>query len=132
MRGSEQAAGGSLPSERGGVVFNPNAVPPAPPAYVIPLPFDDWEVISVVLAVNADNWLDQNNKLQNRRAWAVMNGNAVVGNDCYVGPRGMTAINQGGLCPAPFGWVSIPGGPRTQVHAFTVLAGIRVFFYQFA
>lgn len=99
-----------------------------------PKPFDYMSVREVLVPLNTDVWLDATTfKLRTRRAWAVINTDAVVGNLCWVNSVAMTAPFQGGRVFAQGGTASIPGSELMDVHVYTnVAAGVTVGFYQFA
>jgi len=102
--------------------------------YTVPVPFNFWRVEETVLPLNTPVWLDQpNNKLSGRRAWAVINTDAVLGNNCWVNAVSMQAAGQGGRVLAQGGTISVPGSEQMNVWGFTnVAAGVTVGFYQFA
>jgi hypothetical protein len=91
------------------------------------------KVEEVALAQNVATWLDQFTKLPGRRAWAVINTNAVAGNTIWVNTTAMQAAGQGGRVLAQGGALSIPGSERMNIWAFTnVVGGVVIGFYQFA
>jgi hypothetical protein len=100
--------------------------------YTVPKPFDFMRVEEVLVPLNTDVWLDQFSKQPRRRAWAVINTDPVLGNNCWVNTVAMGAAGQGGRVLAQGGSASIPGSERMDVHVFTnVVAGVTVCFYQF-
>jgi len=102
--------------------------------YTVPRPFRYWVAYEITLAAG-DTWVDQRVYLKGRRAWALVNHNAVAGNFVYVNSHAMTAIGQGGRVYPTGGSFSAPigyGDNSQQVHALPVAAGTVISFYQFA
>jgi len=129
--GEFQAPGGTFPRD---YPWGFDQSQKSQPIFVIPLPFKYWLVNEINIPLNTPIWLDSPDRMiPDRRAWAVINTDPVVGNNVWVGPNPMTAVGQGGRILAQGGSLSVPGGVECRVNAFTnVAAGVIVCFYQFA
>ena len=102
--------------------------------YIVPKPFDIMQVDTFVTAGATALWLDAvpNFKLPHRRAWAVLNGDAVLGNDVFISSSQPSAVGQGGRVLAQGGSLSVPGGSAMNVWLWPTAGGSPISFYQFA
>lgn len=104
------------------------------PIYAIPVPFKYWVAFEIA-TVAGNNWIDQARYLQGRRAFAVVNWNAVATNFVWINSHAMGAAAQGGRIAGIGGSFSAPigyGETQQQVHVWPLVAGTVVSFYQFA
>lgn len=104
------------------------------PVRVIPVPFVYWVAYEIPLLAG-DNWIDQMRFLQGRRAWAIVNWNAVATNFVWINSHAMGAVSQGGRVAGVGGSFSAPigqGANQQEVHVLPLVAGTAISFYQFA
>jgi len=102
--------------------------------YIVPRPFDIMQVDTFLPVGATALWLDAvpGFKLPHRRAWAVLNGDPVLGNDVFISNSQPTAAGQGGRVLAQGGSLSVPGGAAMNVWLWPTAGGSPISFYQFA
>jgi hypothetical protein len=104
------------------------------PIYTIPVPFKYWVSYEITLAAG-DNWIDQSRYLNGRRGWALVNWDPVATNFVWINSHLMSAVSQGGRLAGIGGSFFAPighGANQQEVHAWPLVAGTAVSFYQFA
>jgi hypothetical protein len=99
--------------------------------HVKPYPFQQQTTRNFALAAGVDVWLDQYNKLQGRRAFAIFNSHAA--NVVWESHTNIVAAGMGTAGQIdPKGTISFPCSESVDVHVFSAAAGTNVTFYQFA